>query len=46
MPRGPELEKGLAVRESVAVKQELLLGLHFRRLRGREVQGIAWLPAQ
>jgi len=46
MSGGTEPEEGLAVRESVAVKQELLLWLHIRRLRGREVQGIAWLPAQ
>ena len=46
MPRGADPEEGLAVRERVAVKQELLLRLYIRRLRGREVRGIARLPAQ
>ena len=40
MLRGAEPEEGLAVRERVAVKQELLLRLYnIRRLRGRELRG-------
>src|SRR5262245_40763035 len=46
MPRGAEAEEGLAERKRVAVKQELLLRLHIRRLPGREVHGIARLSAQ
>jgi hypothetical protein len=46
MPRGAEPEEGLAERERVAVKQELLLRLHIRCLRGKKVHGIARLPAQ
>ena len=46
MLRGAEPEEGLAARERVAVKQELLLRPSFRRLRGRNVRGIARLSAQ
>src|SRR3954469_4312253 len=41
-----EAEEGLAARERVAVKQELLLRPFVRRLRGRTISEISGLSAQ
>src|SRR3981081_4909259 len=46
MPRGAQPEERLALRERVAVEQELLLRLYVRHLRGRDVRRTARFAAQ
>ena len=45
MPCSAELEEGLTARELVAVKEDLLLPLYVRGLRGIKIRGITWLSA-